>query len=155
MSYADARMGGTPPKHLDLLNGLPDALIDPLIEAIEDSPVSTIEIRHWGGAMANPAGPVGHRGVPLSVIADAAHPQLAEQLRPWATGGSFLNFLSDTSRTASAYTREDYARLREVKASWDPSNFFSMGHNIPPAVAVRARSLPSDAQWEPAVSIAS
>jgi FAD/FMN-containing dehydrogenase len=135
--YADARMGGTPPRHLELLNGLPNALIEPLVEAIADeqSPVSTVELRHWGGAMAHGDAPVGHRSVPLSVIADAADPSLVEALSPWATGGSFLNFLSDSSLTESAYTAENYARLREIKAEWDPDNFFSFGHSIPPAEA--------------------
>jgi FAD/FMN-containing dehydrogenase len=131
--YADARMGGTAPRHLDLLNGLPDALIEPLLSAVEDERVSTVELRHWGGAMAHGDGPVGHRRAPLSVIADAADAQLAESLRPWATGGTFLNFLSDTSRTESAYTREDHGRLRELKAEWDPDNLFASGHNIAPA----------------------
>jgi FAD/FMN-containing dehydrogenase len=131
--FADARMGGTPPRRLELLNGLPDALIEPLVSAIEDERASTIELRHWGGAMAHGDGPVGHRSAPLSLIADAADAELGDAVRPWATGGSFLNFLSDTSRTATAYTLENYARLRDVKAEWDPDNFFSFGHSIPPA----------------------
>jgi hypothetical protein len=153
MSYADARMGGTPPRQLELLTGLPDALIGPLVEALEDGRVSAIELRHWGGAMASGDGPVGHRSVPLSVIADAADPELSDELRPWATGGSFLNFLSDTSRTASAYTGDDYRRLREVKADWDPDNFFSFGHDIRPAAAVKTTATParepmeSSARW--------
>jgi FAD binding domain/Berberine and berberine like len=159
VSYADARMGGTPPNKLDLLNGLPDALIGPLVQAIDDegSPVTTVELRHWGGAMAHPpegAGPVGHRDVPLSVIADAEHPDLVEALGPWATGGSFLNFVKDTSRTATAYTLEDHARLREVKADWDPGNLFCFGHNIPPAARAR-ESLPSNPGWLTVASTAS
>jgi FAD/FMN-containing dehydrogenase len=131
--YADARMGGTPPRQLELLNGLPDALIEPLVSAIEDERASTIELRHWGGAMAQGDGPTGHRSAPLSVIADSTDATLSDALQPWATGGSFLNFLSDTSRTARAYTPENYARLRELKAEWDPYNFFSFGHGIAPA----------------------
>jgi|1185.fasta_scaffold15060_1 FAD/FMN-containing dehydrogenase len=133
VAYADARMGGTPPRRLELLNGMPDALIDPLVSAVEDERVSTIELRHWGGAMANGDGPVGHRSAPLSLIADTVDAALSDALQPWATGGSFLNFLSDTTRTATAYTPENYARLRELKAEWDPDNFFSFGHNIRPA----------------------
>jgi FAD/FMN-containing dehydrogenase len=136
--YADVSMGGTAPRHLDLFEELGDPVIDFLVEAGRDEglAISTIEIRHWGGAMARPpanAGPGGHRDVPFSVIADAADPALAETLRPHATGGSFLNFLSDTSRTESAYTRADYRRLREVKAAYDPDCVFSRGHVIPPA----------------------
>ena len=135
-TYAEARMGGTPPVHVELLNGLPDALIEPLVDAVSEGRATTVELRHWGGAMARPAadaGPVGHRETPLSVIADVRDPELAGELEPWATGGSFLNFLKDTTRTRTAYTAADWRRLREVKASWDPDNVFSLNHSIPPA----------------------
>jgi FAD/FMN-containing dehydrogenase len=135
--YGEVAVGGTAPRHLDLVEELPDSVIDFLVEAGEDEGlgIGTIEIRHWGGAMANPgpdAGPVGHRHVPFSVIADSADPALAATLRPHATGGTFLNFLSDTSRTADAYTAGDYARLREVKAAYDPEDVFGLGHTIEP-----------------------
>jgi hypothetical protein len=113
------------------------SVLDFLVEAGRDAGlgISTIEIRHWGGAMSKPgpdAGPIGHRDARFSVIADAAEPALAETLRPHATGGSFLNFLSDPGRAATAYTRSDYRRLREVKASYDPDDAFRRGHRIPP-----------------------
>jgi FAD/FMN-containing dehydrogenase len=138
--FADAAMGGTAPRHVELLDELPDAVIDTLVAA--DSPVSTVEVRHWGGAMARPAadaGPVGHRGVPLSVILDAHVPEVAEALAPHATGGSFLNFLGDPARTETAYTAEDYRGLREVKAAYDPDNVLRIGHNIPPAETTVSR----------------
>jgi FAD/FMN-containing dehydrogenase len=143
--YADVAMGGTAPRHLDLFEELNDEVIDFLVEAGRDEGlgIPTIEVRHWGGAMADPgadAGPVGHRGVPFSVIADAAEPALVETLRPHATGGSFLNFLSDTTRTASAYTAADYRRLRGVKAAYDPDIVFSRGHGIPPLEAESDRA---------------
>jgi len=140
MSYPETgTIGGTPPLHLDLFDRLPDAVLDTLPAAVDgpaDSPVSTVEIRHWGGAMAHPerpdAGPVGHRDVPFSVIVDAREPSMAAALRPHATGGSFLNFLSDPARTASAYTARHYRRLTEIKRIYDPGNIFHRGHNIPP-----------------------
>jgi FAD/FMN-containing dehydrogenase len=134
--YADVAMGGTAPRHLDLLERLSDPVLDFLVEAASDEGlgISTIEIRHWDGAMARPgaeAGPVGHRGVPFSVIADAADPALADTLHQHATGGSFLNFLSDTARTASAYTPADYRRLGEVRAGYDPDDVFRLNHRVP------------------------
>jgi FAD/FMN-containing dehydrogenase len=140
MSFADTAMGGTAPKHVELLDELPDAVIETLVTA--DAPVSTVEVRHWGGAMARPAadaGPVGHRGVPLSVILDARVPELAAALAPYATGGSFLNFLADPTRTETAYTAANYEALREVKAAYDPDNLLRIGHNIPPADATFSR----------------
>jgi FAD/FMN-containing dehydrogenase len=133
--FGDASMGGTAPRHLDLFERLPDEVLDFLVEAGEDDGlgISTIELRHWGGAMARPqtgAGPVSDRRARFSVIADSAAPALAETLRPHALGGAFLNFLSDPSRTASAYTAGDWQRLREVKATYDPQGVFSRNHAI-------------------------
>ncbi|HEU5158970.1 MAG TPA: FAD-binding oxidoreductase [Streptosporangiaceae bacterium] len=141
MGYPETgTIGGTAPLHLDLFRRLPDDVLDTLIGAIEgpagDPPVSTVEIRHWGGAMARPRrpdpGPAGHRDVPFSVIVDARVPSLAAALRPHATGGSFLNFLSDPARTETAYTARNYRRLAEIKRRYDPANVFHRGHNIPP-----------------------
>jgi FAD binding domain/Berberine and berberine like len=151
MSFAETAMGGTAPRHLDLFNELPDPVIDALVGAGEragspDWPVSTVEIRHWGGAMAHPGpggGPVGHRGTRLSVIVDAEVPELAVALRPYATGGSFLNFLHDPTKTATAYTADDYRRLTKVKRVYDPDNVFRVNHNIPPAAPVHRLPRPA------------
>ncbi len=140
--FADATMGGTPPRHLDLVAALPDALLDVLVQTAEDRAVNTVELRHWGGAMstAGPdAGPVSHRGAQFSVIVDAQVPAVAEALRPHAIGGSFLNFLGDTTRTAEAFTRADHFRLREVKRTYDPCNVLGAGHAIEPAAPRGAR----------------
>jgi len=56
----------------------------------------------------------------------------ADAITATATGGSFLNFLHDTTRTHTAFTAEDYHRLREVKTAYDPRNLFHRNHNIPP-----------------------
>jgi berberine-like enzyme len=143
-TFPDAAMGGTAPRHVDLFDHLPDAVLDILLGAGEDddSPVSTVEVRHWGGAMARPAadaGPVGHRAVPLSVIVDAQVPALADALRLYATGGSFLNFLADPRKTETAYTAANHQRLREVKRAYDPDNVFRLNHNIAPAPPGLAR----------------
>ncbi len=152
-SYADATAMGPPPPpafaetHFELLREVPDEVISTAVEA--DGRVSAVELRHWGGAMARPedgAGPIGHRDVPFSVVAmaqvedreqlaaaEAGVAELAAALRPHATGGSFLNFLGDPGRTASAYTPEDYRRLVGVKRAYDPDNLFGANHNIPPA----------------------
>ncbi|MGV9305880.1 FAD-binding oxidoreductase [Nonomuraea sp. NPDC004354] len=163
MSFAEAAtaFGGPPPppmavrQHLDLLREVPDDAIEAIVKGAEQ-PVSAIELRHWGGAMARPAegaGPVGHRDVPFSVITtavldgsrDAA--EVDERMRevtgwlgPHVTGGSFLNFLTDPDRTAAAYTPADHARLAEVKRAWDPDNILGRSHNIPPAAAARSAS---------------
>jgi len=138
-------------QHLDLFHELPDGVLDAMLEAAGegiDSPLAFVEMRQWGGAMARPgpdAGPAGHREVPFSVQAVAAHGQgypresvdgfisvLATRLAPHATGGSFLNLLLDPTKTRTAFTSENYAGLLEAKRTWDPGNFFRIGHNIRP-----------------------
>jgi FAD/FMN-containing dehydrogenase len=139
MRFADASMGGTAPRHLELVRDLPDAVIEAIVAA---QAAPTVEVRHWGGAMARPApgaGPVGPRDVPLSVIADADVPGLAAALAPHATGGSFLNFLAEPARTATAFAPADYEALREIKAAYDPDDVFRVGLAIAPADATLSR----------------
>ncbi|MEV0389014.1 FAD-binding protein [Nonomuraea sp. NPDC050643] len=131
-TYAATAMGGTPNRHMDMFDTVPDAVIGTLVRTAERA--QTVEIRHWGGAMGRPgpdAGPVGHRSTRLSVIVDTPVPGLAEELRPYANGGTFLNFLADPSRTAAAYGAADHARLRDVKRAYDPDGFFRVGHVVP------------------------
>jgi FAD/FMN-containing dehydrogenase len=133
--FAAAAMGGTAPRHLDLFETLPDGAIAALLAAGEHA---TVEVRHWGGAIAAPgpdAGPAGHRSTVLSAIVDDPQPGLAAALAPYATGGSFLNFLSDPARTESAFTAPNLRRLREVKRAFDPDEVFSAGHTVAPARA--------------------
>jgi len=140
MPYAATEgLGGTPPRQFELFADLPSGLIDAAIDAVE-RPVgaNAVEVRHWGGAMAGAgpgAGPVGHRDVPFSMTIDGTGADAAS-LRPYATGGSFLNFLGDTERTHAAYTVEHYRRLRELKRAWDPENVLGRTHNIAPAPAL-------------------
>ena len=127
LRYADAAMGGTPPRHVELLDDLRDPAIDAVLAAADRG--ATVEVRHWAGAIASPepgAGPAGARGTTLSVIADERVPALAQH----GSGGSFLNFLADTSRTASAFTPGDLRRLRVVKRTYDPGDLFRVGHTI-------------------------
>jgi len=137
--FAETRMPGVAPLNFDLFEQLPDPVIEHLVDAVRrpGSRVGAVEVRHWGGAMARPtadAGPVGHRHVPLSVIVEGP-PESAEALAPYATGGTFLNFLRDPSRVESAYTPDNYRWLQTLKGRLDPDNVFSINHNIVPAPA--------------------
>lgn len=127
IEYGDAAMGGTPARHLDFLDELTDGLIDTLT-TVDGEP--TVEIRHWGGAMAHPgpgAGPVGHRDASYSLIVDREMHGLLPD-----SGRTFVNFLGDPGRADTAYTPEDLRRLREVKRAYDPANFFHLNANIRP-----------------------
>jgi FAD/FMN-containing dehydrogenase len=56
-------------------------------------------------------------------------------MKPWTTGTVYLNFLGDEGqeRIESGFGPTKYARLRELKKTWDPTNVFRHNQNIPPA----------------------
>ncbi|NED93932.1 FAD-binding oxidoreductase [Phytoactinopolyspora alkaliphila] len=156
LAFAEASAALSGPPHppaavdqrFELLDDLPDTVFSAMAGTVH-APVAAVELRHWGGAMARPSGepgPAGHRDAPFSVIAtamagdvdqlaagSAALDTFISQVRPHATGGSFLNFLGDPARTRSAYTEQNYRRLAELKRDWDPANVFRTNHNIAPA----------------------
>ncbi|WP_231855088.1 BBE domain-containing protein [Photobacterium profundum] len=52
--------------------------------------------------------------------------------KPFATGGVYVNFISeDEDRVPGAYGA-NYERLAEVKAKYDSDNFFRLNQNISP-----------------------
>jgi FAD/FMN-containing dehydrogenase len=58
-----------------------------------------------------------------------------ESIRPFSTGGNYVNFQlaeDDVARTAAAYGK-NYARLERLKAKYDPANVFRVNRNISPA----------------------
>jgi FAD/FMN-containing dehydrogenase len=115
------------------------------------TPLSQSVIFHLGGALnerADDDGAVGNRdaryitgfsgtwppGMPpdphVAWVRDAW-----ERIRPFSTGGNYVNFQQaedDTARTTAAYGR-NYQRLQRVKAKYDPENVFRVNRNIPPA----------------------
>jgi len=58
-------------------------------------------------------------------------------LRPWASGAVYLNFIGDEGqdRVVAGFGRENYARLARIKAQYDPDNVFRLNHNITPSGA--------------------
>ncbi len=57
-----------------------------------------------------------------------------EAMRPFASGGAYLNYLDhDDGSMVAATHGANYARLQKIKAKYDPDNFFSMNQNITPA----------------------
>ncbi|GII52742.1 oxidoreductase [Planotetraspora thailandica] len=137
-----------------LLRDFPQEAADALVEAAGpavDTPVLMIEIRQLGGALAkDPAVPnaVGNRDARFQLFAatvgapgmeETFAPALApvvQALRPWATGGVQVNFLSAydvaPERVSAAYEPAAYERLAMLKRRYDPKNLFRVNHNIPP-----------------------
>jgi hypothetical protein len=58
-----------------------------------------------------------------------------ESLRGFSTGGNYVNFLNedDGQDRLEAALGSAMERLRQVKARWDPGNFFRTNRNILPA----------------------
>lgn len=59
-----------------------------------------------------------------------------EAVHPYAAGGAYVNMMMDEGqdRIRNAY-RENYDRLTEVKAQYDPENLFHVNQNITPATS--------------------
>ncbi|MBX0297854.1 BBE domain-containing protein [Haloarcula nitratireducens] len=57
-----------------------------------------------------------------------------DQLRPYSTGGNYINFQTadeDEERIRATYG-DNFARLVEIKAQYDPENVFRVNRNIRP-----------------------
>jgi FAD/FMN-containing dehydrogenase len=118
MPYSRTAMGGTPARTMEAYTSLGDALVERLA-ATEDT---TVEIRHWGGAIAEPgpdAGPAAHRDTAFTVVAD----RLLEGL---PQGGAFLNFAADRERAGRSFTPANLQSLREIKRAYDPGDLFRL-----------------------------
>jgi hypothetical protein len=135
---------------VQLFDRLPDELLTRLVaDGLHPlAPFAFVELRHWEGAMARPgpdAGPAGLRDTPYSVLAvapylgpdrgavDSVLDDFDRALASSATGGSFLNLLTEPARTATAFTPDNFRRLSELKRAIDPQTFFRPSHTIAPA----------------------
>jgi FAD/FMN-containing dehydrogenase len=128
MPYSEtSTIGGTAPRRFELLQDVP---VDAILRTAETA--AAVEVKRWGGSIARGDTPAGHRQVPFSVTVDGDD---IAPLEPHVTGGSFLNFLKDTSRTRDAYTAADLPRLLALKRAYDPENLFGVGHGIVAAPA--------------------
>ncbi|HEX5970119.1 MAG TPA: BBE domain-containing protein, partial [Intrasporangium sp.] len=116
--------------------------------ARSDAPLRMVQLRALGGAIGrvDPAATAfAHRrsGI-MVVIASNDEPDL-ETARDWAEElatkvaqddpGGYVGFFGphDDGRIGSAYPPATLARLRQVKATYDPANLFRHNDNITPA----------------------
>ena len=128
---------------------LPDAAIEAFLAVAGpdvDVPLMFAELRHLGGALARPHdGALGRLdgAYALYAIAVAATPEMAAAgsaatasvaaaLRPWASTGTFLNFADRTVDVATAFDAEAWAKLGDVRRSFDPDRVFVAAHEIEP-----------------------
>ena len=62
----------------------------------------------------------------------AATRSLCDAMRPFTTGGAYLNFTPE-DRVRDAYGAEKYQRLVALKDKYDPANLFRLNQNIKPS----------------------
>jgi FAD/FMN-containing dehydrogenase len=58
---------------------------------------------------------------------------LCDALRPFTTGGAYLNFTPE-DRVREGYGEAKYARLVALKDRYDPDNLFRLNQNITPSL---------------------
>jgi FAD/FMN-containing dehydrogenase len=68
--------------------------------------------------------------------------QFFEAAAPFATGGVYVNFISQGEDRVAAAFGANYERLAALKRRWDPTNLFSVNQNVRPRVAVEERPQP-------------
>jgi FAD/FMN-containing dehydrogenase len=129
---------------------LPDELIDDLLARVNARGGILIESLHGAPQAAGaPEGAAGFRGAAFNVsvqavwqdsAADAEQIEWARStaavLEPWAFGGGYVNYMQGdepVERVRAAFGEEAFARLRAVKARFDPDNVLHHNQNIPPA----------------------
>jgi FAD/FMN-containing dehydrogenase len=136
----------------EYLAGLPDEAIDVVASHFRElsSPLSDIKISVLGGAIADVAAADSaytHRQAPLILNINTRwddgdserHVEWTRRLwsamRPFSAGGVYVNFLGQegSDRVREAYGVEKFERLVALKRKYDPSNFYRINQNIPPA----------------------
>ncbi|PQZ93622.1 hypothetical protein CQ018_08125 [Arthrobacter sp. MYb227] len=134
-----------------LLQELPPAAIDALLGAAGpqvDVPLIIAELRHLGGAFARGPvdgiavggrdaafnfGVIGPYPPHLRDVVDAAANAVLDALRPWAHGGTQINFegfAAAPQEVRKAWAEPTLRRLRAVKSAWDPEQRFSFGYSL-------------------------
>jgi FAD/FMN-containing dehydrogenase len=139
----------------DYLQGLSDDAIATMVEhfATVPTPQTHVVLEHLGGAVARvapDATAVAYREAPYNMLtvgiwddpaADAAHirwaRELWERMQPFSAGGAYINYMGDEgeARVRTAYSPATYARLVDVKNTYDPTNMFRLNQNIKPSTA--------------------
>ena len=133
-----------------LLSDLPSAGVDELVSAAgpgSGSPLAMVELRHMGGALARRQPGAGARAtlpgslamLSLGVVEDETSAATARTylesveraVLPYRVG-DYPNFVMEPTDASRFYDADTWARLRRVKALYDPSDLFEGNHHIPP-----------------------
>jgi FAD/FMN-containing dehydrogenase len=136
-----------------LLDELPPDAIDAVLAVAgpgsgRGPTVSMLQFRQMGGALARATPGAGARATlpgDISMFAlgavfdepmgEAVHDALADVdavLRPYRAG-YYPNFVEEPADASAFFDPGTWARLRAIKAAYDPTDMFAGNHHIPPA----------------------
>jgi hypothetical protein len=132
-----------------LLDELPSAAIEDVARvAGPGSALTLVEFRHMGGALSRKEPGAGARAtlpgeiclLGLGVVPDAgSEPTVLAELGALSAAvapnrvGDYPNFIDAPTDASVFFDADTWARLREVKAAYDPEDLFKGNHHIPPA----------------------
>lgn len=142
--------------HVELLGDLSAETIATLVKVAgvdSDTPLTSLELRELGGALAltsSDLSPIGRadsefimNGIGMTPTPEAAKKvqsylaYVAESTRSHQTGATYVDFLeldgATPERVRAAYSEGDWMRLVSLKDRYDPTNTFRFNRNIPPS----------------------
>ena len=132
-----------------LLDDLPPAAIDTMVECFVGSPLLHVEVRHLGGALRS--APADHGCIPtidqpfilftfgfaadaeMKAAVERSVEHMLDRFSAWDSGRRYLNFVESRVDARSLFPEASYERLRELRAKYDPRGMFVANHAIPPA----------------------
>jgi FAD/FMN-containing dehydrogenase len=153
VGLSELAMDPADPLPFRLSHALADGLTDSAVEEIAQisgpgSSLALVQLRHMGGALARPPAGAGARatlpgevcllglgvapdadterrvGAELDALVDAVAAQRA---------GDYPNFVEEPTDASAFFDSDTWARLRRVKALYDPRDVFKGNHHVPPA----------------------
>jgi FAD/FMN-containing dehydrogenase len=141
-----------------LLDGITADTVAAIADCVgTDSPLTSVELRHLGGALRRTAPGSGVLATvdadyllfavgsaPTAELAEAVAREIAllqGAVARWDAGRTNMNFAQQPRSGRSLFGEDGYARLRQAKAIVDPDNLFHANHQVEPAQRGR-RSTP-------------
>ena len=134
-----------------LLGDLPAGAVDDVVAAAgpgSGSPLAMMQLRHMGGALARRARGAGARATlpgavsmfSLGITPDAESAAAVESTLHAVDAavlphrvGDYPNFVEEPADASAFFDEVTWARLRRVKAAYDPDDLFKGNHHVPPA----------------------
>jgi FAD/FMN-containing dehydrogenase len=128
------------------LDRVTDEAIDAIVEGVVGKPVLSLEVRHYGGAVARPRpehGAVSAFAAPYIMFAVGIAPTpeakaavhatvagLMSALEPWQADHTYLNFAESRRDPRTLWPETVHARLKRIKATVDPEDLFRSNHPL-------------------------